>query len=384
MLFEFATATQILFGSGRVREVPGLVQKLGERPLLVNGRSLARSQFLLDALSPVVFSVTAEPTVATIQEGVAFARAQQCDCVVSFGGGAVLDAGKAIAALLTNEGEPLDYLEVVGRGLALQRPSAPFVAIPTTAGTGAEVTSNAVLGVGGASSTPQTGQKVSLRSPFMLPRVAVVDPELTLSLPPAITASTGLDALTQLIEPYLSNKANPLTDALCAAGIPRVARALRRAYQNGDDLAAREEMALGSLFGGLALANAKLGAVHGFAGPIGGMFPAPHGAVCARLLPLVMAANLHALQSRQADSPTLKRFDEVGQWLTGEKGATAVDGVSWLETLVADLAIPSLRTYGLTANDIEAVVVKSQSASSMKGNPIVLTREELTAVLQKA
>jgi alcohol dehydrogenase class IV len=235
--------------------------------------------------------------------------------VIGLGGGSVLDAAKAIAALMTNGGHPLDYLEVVGRGQALRVPAAAMIAIPTTAGTGTEVTRNAVLG------SPEHHVKVSLRSPLMLPRLALVDPELTYDLPPALTASTGLDALTQLLEPFVSHQGNPMTDALCREGLRRAAQALPRVFANGQDRAAREDMALASLFGGLALANAKLGAVHGLAAPIGGMFPAPHGAVCAALLPHVMAINVRALRDRQPDAEALRRYDQAAQLLTGNAAA---------------------------------------------------------------
>ena len=226
--------------------------------------------------------------------------------------------------------------------------------------------------------------KVSLRSPLMLPRLAVVDPELTYGLPPAITASTGLDALTQVLEPYVSSKANPLTDALCWEGLRRAARSLRRAYEQGDDRAAREDMALTSLFGGLALANAKLGAVHGFAGPFGGMFPAPHGATCAALLPHVMAVNVQALQARQPNDEALQRYDDVAQILTGRRDATAADGVAWVQEMVRTLQVPGLSTYGFSQADFPAVIEKAAVASSMQGNPITLTPEELSEILNRA
>ena len=210
---------------------------------------------------------------------------ERCDTVIGFGGGAALDAAKAIAILMTNPGDVTDYLEIIGRGKTLTEPPVPCIAIPTTAGTGSEVTRNSVI------ASREERVKVSLRSPLMLPKVVVVDPELTYDLPPAITASTGVDALTQLIEPFVCSRANPLTDGLCQEGIERVARSLRRAFESAGrgeapaDAAAREDMAVASLFGGLALANAGLGAVHGLAAPLGGMIGAPHGAVCAALLP---------------------------------------------------------------------------------------------------
>jgi alcohol dehydrogenase class IV len=298
--------------------------------------------------------------------------------VVGLGGGSSIDAAKAIAALLANGGDPLDYLEVVGLGMPLLRPSAPWMAIPTTAGTGAEVTRNAVL------ASPEHGVKVSLRSPTMLPRVALIDPELTHSMPPETTASTGLDALTQLIEPYVSSRANPMTDSLCREGMMRVARSLRRACEEGDDVAAREDMALASLLGGLALANAGLGAAHGFAAPVGGAFDAPHGAVCAAFLPPVMQVNVRALGERQPDHPSLRRYREVARILTGDEGAEVEDGVRWVQQLSADLRVPSLATYGIGPGDFPALVQKAAAASSMKANPIALTPAELEEILERS
>jgi alcohol dehydrogenase class IV len=306
------------------------------------------------------------------------AKAAGCDLVISFGGGSAIDAGKAIAAMLTNEGELLDYLEVIGRGRALFQPAAPFIAIPTTAGAGAEVTRNAVL------TSPEHKFKSSLRSSLILPKVALVDPELTYNLPPALTASTGLDALTQLIEPYTCCRTNPMVDALCVEGIRRAARSLRVAITDGRNTSAREDMCVASLFGGLALANAGLGAVHGFAAPIGGMFPAPHGAVCAALLPHVMAANLRALRSRLPGSDTLRRYDELARLATGKASATADEGVRWVNDLVRDLQIPKLCEYGIGEQHLAELVEKAAKASSMKANSIALTAEELAGVLQSA
>jgi alcohol dehydrogenase class IV len=295
--------------------------------------------------------------------------------VIGLGGGSVLDAGKAIAALATSRGDVFDYLEVIGKGQPLKNMPLPFIAIPTTAGTGTEVTRNAVLG------SPAHGVKVSLRSPMMLPTLALVDPELTYSLPKEVTASSGLDALTQLIEPFVSVKANPMTDAICREGIRYAAKSLRRAYQNGADVSAREGMALASLFGGMALANAALGAVHGFAGPLGGMLNAPHGAICAKLLPLVMDANLKALESRHA---SIERFVEIAQIVTENKNASAQDGVQWVSELVRELNIPPLSTHGMAEAHIPEAVQKTLNASSYKGNPISLSEGELTEVLEKA
>lgn len=384
MEFEFATAARILFGPGTLAQVGPAVRGMGSRALVVTGRDAGRARPLVDLLGAhgvgvaALLSVPGEPTTGLAGEGAALAVAQRCDLVVALGGGSALDAGKAIAALAANSGGVLDYLEVVGSGRPLERPSLPVIAIPTTAGTGAEVTRNAVL------VSPEHGVKASLRSPTMLPRLAVVDPDLTRSLPPAVTASTGLDALTQLIEPFTSSRANPLVDGLCREGIVRVARSLRRACADGQDAGAREEMALASLFGGLALANAGLGVVHGFAAVIGGRFCAPHGAVCAALLPHVMVANLAALRARAPGAPAVARYGEIARLLTGDPAATARDGVCWVRTLVADLRVPPLATCGITREHVPAIVGRTEAASSTKGNPLVLSRGELTDILTAA
>jgi alcohol dehydrogenase class IV len=383
MRFEFATATRIIFGAGTLRDIGPLARQFGRRVLVVTGRNPHRAEPLLaklreSDLTAVTFPVSAEPELETIRAGTALARREQSELVVGFGGGSAIDAAKAIAAMLANEGELFDYLEVIGPGKALSRPSAPLITIPTTAGTGAEVTRNAVL------ASPEHRVKVSLRSTLMLPRIALVDPELAYDLPPAITAYTGLDALTQLIEPYVCARANPMTDALCVEGLRRAARSLRRAFANGRDVSAREDMAVASLFGGLALANAGLGAVHGFAGPIGGLFPAPHGALCAALLPHVMETNLRALRQREPASEVLRRYDEVACLLTGNPPAKADDGVEWVRALVTELRIPPLGRYGLGREHTAELVEKSAKASSMKANPIVLTPSELAATLEAA
>jgi alcohol dehydrogenase class IV len=381
--FEFATAGRVVFGPGTVAELPAAARGLGARALVVTGRDEGRWAAHLDALSAaglacVTYPTPGEPAIDIVRAGVERARGHRADLVVAIGGGSAIDAGKAIAALAANPGDVLDYLEVVGKGQPLASAPLPVIAVPTTAGTGAEVTRNAVIGV------PERRVKVSLRSPLMLPRVAIVDPDLTLDLPPAITASTGLDAITQLIEPYVSSRANPLVDALCREGLWRASLAIRRVYRDGSDRDAREAMSLASLFGGLALANAGLGAVHGLAGPIGGRVTAPHGAICAALLPHVMTANVRALETRAPDHPARQRYDVIAQTLTGREDATAADAIDWIRALVAELDIPSLGTYGLGPADIDTLVEQAQRASSMKANPIVLTAEELQKALKTA
>jgi alcohol dehydrogenase class IV len=388
MRFEFATAGRIIFGTGTLKEIRPAVAEIlkgrtDPRVMVVTGLSEEHLEPLGDALGPAfinctLFAVQGEPTVEKVQQGTAIASELDCELIIGFGGGSAIDTAKAIAAMATNEGSLLDYLEVIGKGRTISRTALPCVAIPTTAGTGAEVTRNAVL------ASPEHRVKVSLRSPLLLPRLALVDPELTHDLPPDITASTGLDALTQLTEAFVCARANPITDGLCREGIERAARALPRVYYDGQDAAAREDMALASLFGGLVLANAGLGAVHGFAGPIGGMFSAPHGAVCAALLPHVMAANVNALRQRRPDAPALARFEEVARMVTGRPDATADDAVAWTRRLCDELVVPPLRAYGLGLGDVPVLVEKAQAASSMKANPLPLTPEELSGILNSA
>ena len=384
MKFEFVTSTRIIFGSGALKEIGKLAGESGKHVLVVTGRDVSRAKKLLASLREAgirtaTFSVAGEPDVSMVKSGVALGKSENCDSVIGFGGGSALDAAKAIAAMLANDGDLPDYLEIIGRGKTLTKPSVPFIAIPTTAGTGTEVTRNAVL------ASPEHGMKVSLRSPLILAKIALVDPELTCDLPPAITARTGLDALTQLIEPFVSIRANPITDSLCAEGLCRATRSLQAAFQDGQNKSAREDMALASLFGGLALANAGLGAVHGFASPIGGMFSdAPHGAICAALLPHVMAANIRALRLRDEQSPALNRYDRIARICTGDEHESADAAVDWVRELIADLQIPRLGTYGIKSEHVDKLVEKATQASSMKANPITLTPDELAETLQQA
>ncbi len=382
MKFEFATASRIIFGQGTVKEVAPMASKMGNCALLVTGRNVERAGPLSGSLKNtgmkiVTFSVSDEPTIELTIEGVELARQNASDIVIGMGGGSVIDTAKAIAALLTNSGDITDYLEVIGRGKPLSCPSAPCIAIPTTAGTGAEVTKNAVL------TSQEHKVKVSLRSPTMLPDLAIVDPELTYSMPPSLTASTGLDALTQVLEPFVSVKSNPLTDTICIEGLKRAARSLHRAFKDGSDTRAREDMAIASLFGGLTLANSKLGAVHGIAGPMGGMFPVPHGVICARLLPFVVEVNVRALQ-RHNSQQYLLRYDQVAQVLTGKSNAKAEEGIARIHDLCDALDIPGLSDFGITEDHFPDLIARSKKASSMKGNPVNLTDEELTEILQKA
>jgi alcohol dehydrogenase class IV len=377
--FEFATAQRILFGQGTINELPSIALGYGCRAMVVTGKDrIRRAGILADleakGLTCIIFGVPGEPTVDLVREGAAMYRSSACQLVISVGGGSAIDAGKAIAALAANPGDVLDYLEIVGKGSPLPNAPVPFIAVPTTAGTGSEVTRNAVLG------SPEHRVKASLRSPLMLPRVALVDPDLTSGLPLAVSAATGLDALTQLIEPYVSCKSNPITDALCLDGLRHAARSLP---QLGEP-ASRVGMSYASLIGGLALANAGLGAVHGFAAPIGGMFTSPHGAVCAAILPYAMRTNLEALRQRAPENQAVDRYREIAAILTGDPSATAEEGIDWVHALVRKLKIPGLSAWGIEPADAEAIVEKAAKASSMKANPIPLTTSELNQILSSA
>jgi alcohol dehydrogenase class IV len=378
--FEFATAGRIMAGAGRAAELPGVLAGLGSRVLVCTGANPARHESLLAGLGlpAAVFPVAGEPTAELARAGAAAAREHGADVVAAIGGGSVIDLGKAVAMLLANGGDPLDYLEVVGAGRKIIRHAAPCVAAPTTAGTGAEVTANAVLAV------PEHHLKASLRSPLMIPRVALVDPELTASCPPPVTAASGLDALTQCLEPFVSVRATPLTDGLAREGLRRAAAGLRAAYADGGDLAARTDMAMCALLGGMALANAKLGAVHGLAGVIGGTADVPHGMACAALLAPVIEANVRTLRSAAPRSPALGRYAEVAQLLTGEPGASIQDGLAWIGETIALLGVPRLGAFGLRPGQADAIAAKAMTSSSMQGNPVSLGHDELTAVLKEA
>ena len=378
--FGFATAGQVLFGHGRAADVPRAVADLGRRALVLTGGHPDRHAALLAGLTAegvqhAVLPVPAEPTVDDARAAVDAARDHEV--VLGVGGGRVLDLAMAAGALVAGD-DPMEHLEVVGAGRPLPGPGLPVVAVPTTAGTGSEVTANAVL------TASEHGVKVSLRGPTVLPRLAVVDPLLTVACPPQVTASSGLDALTQCLEPFVSVQANPLTDGFARTGLRAAGRSLRRAHADGGDVEARTDMALCSLLGGLALANAKLGAVHGLAGALGGLTGAAHGALCAAVLPAVVRANVTALRDRDPGSSALRRYDEAAALLTGDPHAGVDDLLGWLVETTRLLDVPPLATHGVTAADSTRVVAAAARASSTAGNPVVLSEEELQAVLAEA
>ena len=391
--FEFATPERIVFGPGVVSQAGALAASLldpipatgraGSTVLLVTGRDPrradpVRASFQRAGLGWTEFAVKGEPTIAEAQTGAQRAIDTGAACIVSCGGGAVIDAGKAISALATHPGDPFRFLEIIGQALPLPNAPLPFLAVPTTAGTGAEATRNAVL------TSPGHSLKVSLRSPRMVPKVALIDPELALDLPPDLTACTGLDALTQLLEPWVGSKSNGLTDACCREGLPRMARSLTRALADGRDPQARSDLAFGAFLSGLALAHSGLGAVHGLAGPIGGRFQAPHGAVCAALLGPVWRANVETLRRNAPGHPALERYRQAACWLTGSGDASIDEGHRWITESVAGWPVPRLSRFGIDASEFPALIQAAQASSSMKGNPIRLPDAALGQALAEA
>jgi len=382
VIFEFATSTRIIFENGSFSKVPGLIKDFGSNVLIVSGKNKNLAHQLSENLAEInihseIFSIHSEPTISDIEQGTELARKTLCNVVVGIGGGSAVDSAKAIAALVPNQGELTDYLEIIGKGRKLENEPLPFLAIPTTAGTGAEVTKNSVI------KSTEHNVKVSLRSDLMYPKLAVVDPELTLTMPPHLTATTGVDALTHLLETFVSNQSNPFIDMLCREGMKRISTSLELAFNDGNNLEARESMAMASMLGGMALANVKLGAVHGFAGPLGGIYSIPHGAVCACLLPAVMEVNIEALKN-QKQQELLIKYNEVARILTGNKSAVAKDGAIWVKILVKKLQIPSLSDFHISTESFSELIEKAKNASSMKGNPVELNNDQLYDILIKS
>jgi len=375
--FGIALPGRILFGRGEAAKVPALIAGFGRRVLVVHGASAARADWLMDGLAVQGAEITrlaccGEPDLPALEAAIAATRAFAPQVVVGIGGGAVLDMAKALAALIPAPGGVMDHLEVVGRGLPLTAQPLPFIAIPTTAGTGAEATRNAVIGV------PAHGRKVSLRNEAMLARVAIVDPALTDGCPRGITLASGLDAVTQVIEPYISGRATPFTDAITRPAIAQGLAALQRLME-GEDAGARDALAYVSLTGGMALANGGLGAVHGLAGVIGGLTGAAHGAICGVLLGPVLTAN----RARAPEgSVAAARMDDVAGWLSQAFGAA--DGPGALADWARAQGLPRLTALGLSAVQQQTVAEAALVSSSMQGNPVVLSADDLMAVMSAA
>ena len=377
--FAITSPGRILFGRGEAGKAPALLRGFGTRGLIVHGANPARLAGLLADLGVgqdgnATITCAAEPSLPMLEKALILARAHAPDWVLGLGGGSVMDLAKALAGLIPAQGGPMDHLEVVGRGLPLTEAPLPFIAIPTTAGTGSEATKNAVIGL------PDHGRKVSLRDDRMLARLAIVDPALTDGTPWAVTLASGLDAVTQVIEPFVSVKATPYTDAISAPAIGAGLMALQRLRQ-GEDQDARDALAWVSLSGGLALANAGLGAVHGLAGVIGGLCPAPHGAVCGALLAPILRVNRdHA----EAGSEAARRLDLVFATIAERLGGTAKDAPDTLAHWAKAAGLPGLTAMGFVPDWQHKTAEAALGASSTKGNPVVLPHAALLDALRRA
>ena len=382
MQFELALLPQIFFGSGQIQNIQMHIRPFGSRVLLVADQQALKTAHLEENLTKnnfeyLPFFVKNEPTTDIVDQGVSAGLEFKAEIVVGIGGGSALDAGKAITGLITNGGLASDYMEVVGKGFPIKYPALPYIAIPTTAGTGTEVTKNAVI----LSETDK--YKASIRSPFLVPKIAIIDPSLTITVPANVTASTGLDALTQLIEAYTSNKSQPVTDALALLGIQKAIKSLEIAYEHGDNLAAREDMALAALLSGICLANAGLGAVHGFASPLGATIP--HGVACAAILANVVDQNIQTLKVKIPNSPTLIKYANLGDMVARKSFKNLEDAhqilIQYLRDLTKKLKIPLLSQYGLKQKDIQEIIIKVKKSSSIRYNPVELNDWALTKIL---
>lgn len=391
LAFEFATPPLVLFGAGVVDRIGELAARHGRRAWLVTGAGAleragvierVRERLAAAGVSAVRQSVGGEPDTRVADEGARGAREAGCDLVIGLGGGSVLDTAKAVACLLGNGGEALDYLEVVGRGRPITRPAAPLLAVPTTAGTGSEATRNAVL------ADPASGTKASIRHESLLPRAALLDPALTHALPPDVTARTGLDALVQLIEPYVSRRDHPMIDVLALAGIRRAAAALPRAWADGDDAEARADLMLAAYWSGLALAHCGLGAAHAIAGPLGGSFPVPHGFACAATIAAAMSVNVRVADRDPDGARVVQRYADVARAL-GEPErdsprALALAGVARVAALCEALRVPKLSAFGVTPAAIPDLAARARLTSSMKANPVELTDADVAEILERS
>jgi alcohol dehydrogenase class IV len=376
MTFDFFNVPRIVFARGAIARIGEFIPASARAFLVYNGRKRDLPRVVAD------FHQRGEPTVDDVDRALSLARDANCDFVLALGGGSAIDAGKAVAGLLANGGAATDYMEVVGKGQKITRPAVPWIAIPTTAGTGAEVTRNAVI------DWPEKKFKASIRSELLMAKVALIDPELHVDVPPEVTARSGMDALCQCVEAHVSRGANPLTDALALQGVKLAVRNLGVAVRRGDDLTAREGMALAALLSGIALANAGLGAVHGFAAPLGARFPVPHGTVCGLLLPHVNYANIVEVLKNPWASDARARYVEIGRALLLDPAATeasALDAaVAVPRALCDELRLPPLREFGVSEADLPDLVSLARQASSMRYTPVTLDDATLAAILRAA
>ncbi len=379
--FDLNLPTRVIFEPGSRSQIINNIASFGKRALLIHSKSHPMISGIIQEINDskielVPIAISGEPSTESITAILSQIDCDKFDCVLGIGGGSVIDSAKAISALLTNPGPITDYLEIVGKNLPISNSPIPYIAVPTTAGTGSEVTKNAVLNV------EKNKIKVSLRSTRMIPRVAIIDPELTYSMPAEVTASTGMDAIIQLIEPFVSSKANSFTDGICREGLTAAAGSIRKVFSNLLDPDSRSGMSYASLCGGIALANSGLGAVHGFAGVIGGMYSKPHGQICAALLTGALEKNINAIAKRQGENHCSQKYRELAVILTGRADAKESDVILWSREICNDLKIPSLSALGISRSEFDEICEKAAVSSSMKGNPILLTSEELNEILE--
>ena len=378
--FEFTTPPKIVFGWGKITTLAELATPLGKSAFVVyNGKSADRAVEILKSanIRHTVHRQRGEPTVTDVEAALQTAKQDQCDMVIAIGGGSAIDCGKAVAGLLTNDGAVLDYLEVIGNGRKITKPAVPWIAIPTTAGTGSEATRNAVIG------SPEHKYKASLRSEHLLAKVALIDPQLGVAVPPNVTAASGMDALVQCIESFTSNAANGFTLPRSMQGIVSAMHGLIPAFERPSDQIARTHMALASLVSGISLNNAGLGTVHGLAAPLGANTTAPHGLICGVLLPHVLRANIDAMKG--ADNPALRFYAQTGRIISRTSHSDDESAIESCPVSAAELAqklqLPSLSQFGLTESMFPKIIEMAKKSSSMRYNPVVLADETLANIL---
>ena len=390
--FSVSRLPRIVYGSGRIGEVPALAAAYGSNALLITGKQsfchTPRWQALVDGLAAknihwLHMTVSGEPSPTLVDQAVSGLHEEKVDVVIGIGGGSVLDAAKAIAGLLPHGNSVMDHLEGVGQDIPYHGPSIPFIAVPTTAGTGSEATKNAVLSEQG-----RHGFKKSFRDECLVPEYAVVDPDLLASCPPELIAADGMDAFTQLLESYVSIKANPFTDALAWSGMSAVKEGLFAAFEGEEPKASqgRGAMAYASLLSGITLAQAGLGSVHGLASPLGAYFPIPHGVVCGTLVAAATEVNIKAMQERDSGNPALAKYAQVGRLLSGRPELNDADARNALTALLTEwsirLRLPRLGRYGVSLSEFPLIVDNSRG-SSMQTNPIILTDKEVETILRQ-
>lgn len=384
--FQFARLPLIYFGSGKLSDLPGIAGKYGTSCLLVTGEksfisspraASLSSQFEKHNILVHKIRVKSEPSPELIDEVVRKYSDERIDAVISIGGGSVIDAGKAISAMLGKAGSVAEYLEIVG-GKEHSGTKVPFIAIPTTSGTGSEATKNAVF-----SKVGKDGFKRSLRHDNLVPDIALIDPDLTLSCPPDITAAAGMDCFTQLVEAYLSGRSNEYTDALAIEAFKAVKRSLLRSFSSGEDIDARTDMSFAALTSGICLANAGLGAVHGLAGTIGAMYNIPHGVVCGTLMAVANEVNVRELRKNSAGHPALFKYASLGRIFSDTEGKDddlyTDSFIDHLHRLTKQLRLPRLSQYGILKNDISAICQQADT----KNNPVKLSGELLEEILNR-